>query len=291
MTESDELNVLSKRGYYNILKLDSGGQANVYKITKQNRLLACKVVRVGGRDGRLEDDLKRELTITRNSKQPNIIRILDLFRTKNKVYIVMDFMPNGTVGSYVRKNNGMSEYNATVWFCPIARAVKYLHDNDVAHRDVKLDNILLDKHWNPILTDFGFSRFVRKDPISQKVDKSDTFCGTPSYNPPEIVSKKEYNPFKADVWCLGISLFVMINREYPFDKTNKKKMIENQWKRNYVFRDRVDSQISDDLKDLIHNLLEPNFLKRIDMNKVCNHFWFPIDQRFIFLDNYNQSLD
>ena len=201
----------------------------------------------------------------------------------------MDFMPNGTIGSYVRKNDGIDEWNAKCWFCPIARAVRYLHASNVSHRDIKLDNILLDKHMNPILTDFGFSRFVPIDPSTRKIDKSDTFCGTPSYNPPEIVNKKVYDPFKADVWCLGVCLFIMVNRQYPFDKSDKKKMYENQCQRKYKFREKVESELSDDFKDLINELLEPNFVKRIDINRVCDHFWFPIDSRNLDNSQSNEA--
>lgn len=280
MTEStDGLEVLSRRGYESFVKLDSGGQANVYKTLKQDKMYAIKVVKTGNDTGKLDEDLKREITIISNLKHPNCIRVFDLFRTKHKIYMVMDFMPNGTVGSYVRRHDGINEWNAKGWFCPIARAIRYLHDACVAHRDLKLDNILLDRHWNPVLTDFGFSRFVPIDPSSRKIEKSDTYCGTPSYNPPEIVNKKNYDPFKADVWCLGVCLFVMINKAYPFDKTDRKKMFENQCKRNYKLREKVEAEVTQDVKDLINELLEPNFVKRIDINRVCNHYWFPIESR------------
>ncbi|XP_054155551.1 testis-specific serine/threonine-protein kinase 1-like [Oppia nitens] len=283
------LKVLSKRGYKNFAKLDSGGQGNVYKTSKNDIQYACKVIKVDNqtKDGKMDDDSKREISILKNLKHCNCITIVDLFRTKHKVYIMMDFMPNGTIGSYVRHNDGISEWQAKCWFCPIARAVRYLHQHRVAHRDIKLDNILLDKHWNPVLTDFGFSRFVNigRDNI---VDLSNTYCGTPSHNPPEIVNKRHYDPFKADVWCLGVSLYIMINKDYPFEKKDRRKMYDQQLKRQYKLRNEVTNVITEDLKNLIHQLLEPIPKKRIDIDNVCRHPWFPIDS----IDSqYAQQID
>lgn len=131
------MDVLMKRGYESFVKLDSGGQANVYKSYKNNKLYAIKVVHVENPNNpKLDDDLKRELQIVRNLKHPNCIHVEELFRTKNKIYIIMDYMPNGTIGSVVRKNGPLCEWNAKLWFCPIARAIKYLHEHKIAHRFV-----------------------------------------------------------------------------------------------------------------------------------------------------------
>lgn len=133
------MDVLMRRGYESFVKLDSGGQANVYKSVKNNKLFAIKVVHVENPNNpKLDDDLKRELQIVRNLKHPNCIHVEELFRTKNKIYIIMDFMSNGTIGTVVRKNGALCEWNAKVWFCPIAKAIKYLHDHKIAHRFVCL---------------------------------------------------------------------------------------------------------------------------------------------------------
>lgn len=86
------MEALIKRGYQEFTRIDSGGQANVYRTTKNGRLFAIKVVAVEEKAGNLEDDLKRELTITRSLRHPNCIRVEELFRSRTRVYIVMDFM-------------------------------------------------------------------------------------------------------------------------------------------------------------------------------------------------------
>lgn len=138
-----------------------------------------------------------------------------------------------------------------------------------------MDNILLDEHLNPILTDFGFSRFVPFDK-SGVVVKSDTYCGTTSYNPPEILKQIPYDPFKGDIWTLGVMLFIMVNQVYPFDRHNKEKMYDNQMKKNYKLRDSVELKVSNEVKDLIRILLEPEPEKRPTIKEVCDHVWIPI---------------
>lgn len=130
---------LTKRGYESFLRIDEGGQAKVYKSRRKDRTVAIKVVRVEDPNNpKLDEDLKRELQIVRNLRHPNCIKVEELFRTKSKIYIIMEYMPNGTVGSYIRENGEICEWNARLWFCPTAKAVKYLHDRKIAHRQVEI---------------------------------------------------------------------------------------------------------------------------------------------------------
>ncbi|XP_017494670.1 PREDICTED: CBL-interacting serine/threonine-protein kinase 11-like [Rhagoletis zephyria] len=131
---------LLKRGYEQFVKIDAGGQANVYRTVKNGVVYAIKVVRVENPlCPKLDDDLKRELTIVRNLKHPNCIKIEELFRTRSKIYIIMEFMPNGTIGSLVRKHPsglfttlpiGNINYNAMLTNLLIT---------EFYHRDLKLD--------------------------------------------------------------------------------------------------------------------------------------------------------
>lgn len=137
---------LSHRGYSGFQRIDSGGQANVYKSVKNGRDYAIKVVHIEDPNSqKLDDDLKRELQIVNNLKHPNCIHIEELFRTRTKIYIIMDFAPNGNIGNVVRKNGPLCEWNAKAWFCPVARALKYLHEHKIVHRDIKVSIIL---HFN-----------------------------------------------------------------------------------------------------------------------------------------------
>lgn len=126
-----------------------------------------------------------------------------------------------------------------------------------------------------MVSDFGFSRFVRLSDSGQVV-KSDTYCGTTSYNPPEVLKQTPYDPFAADIWCLGVMLFIMINKIYPFDRHDKQKMYECQLNRQYKLQDSIEEKSSNDIKDLIRILLEPDPEHRPNIREICEHPWFPI---------------
>lgn len=129
------MDVIIKRGYTGFERVDAGGQANVYATMKDGKKFAIKVVPVPPEDQtKLDDDLRRELMILSGIHHPNCIKVMDLFRSKSRVYIVMDFMPNGTIGGVVRKQGPLSEWQCKTWFPAMARAVKYLHEHAIAHR-------------------------------------------------------------------------------------------------------------------------------------------------------------
>ena len=112
---------------------------------------------------------------------------------------------------------------------------------------------------------------------SGEVIKSDTYCGTTSYNPPEVLKHIPYDPFKGDIWCLGVMLFIMLNQEYPFDRHDGKDlMYEKQMTRQYQMSEDIDRKCSECVKDLIRVMLEPDAKKRPDIFKVCTHPWFPL---------------
>lgn len=126
---------LTKRGYSGFIRVDSGGQGNVYKSFKNGKTYAIKVVRIEESDqAKLDDDIRRELNITNSIRHPNCMHVEELFRTMTRVYIVMDFMPNGSIGHLVRRGGPLDEWNVKAWFPAIARAVKYLHEHNIAHR-------------------------------------------------------------------------------------------------------------------------------------------------------------
>ena len=182
---------LQKFGYFDFNVIVSGGQGTVYSARSNkpgHKRVAVKVVKVE-KPSKMDvgEDLQREMSIQAKLNHPNIIKIIELLRSKTKVYIIMEFAPNGTVGTVVIKKGGLNEYNAKCWFCPIAKALQYLHDSKVAHRDLKLHNILLDRHFNPKLSDFGLSRFVEYN--GDQLMKCKTYSGTPAYYPPEIITR------------------------------------------------------------------------------------------------------
>lgn len=111
-----------------------------------------------------------------------------------------------------------TQENAAYIFKQLTQAVEYCHSKSICHRDIKLENIIIDDSLNLKLIDFGFAAVVSKSKYLN------FFCGTPSYMPPEIVQKKEYLGFNADVWCLGILLYTLLCGSFPFRGINEKEL-------------------------------------------------------------------
>ncbi|KAI1285317.1 Testis-specific serine/threonine-protein kinase 3 [Halotydeus destructor] len=265
---------LKRQGFEIHEKIDSGGYGVVYKAKKNGQVRAVKVVRIQDGTENLEPDLQREVAIISRIQHPNIIRTYDILRTKRKLYIFMEYASGGTVGKYIRKNGFMPEWSAKIIvFAPMAHALRYLHSLNITHRDLKLDNFLLDQHMVPKLTDFGLSRYLAYDKHGKCL--SDTFCGTESYMPPEVLQQHIYDPFKADVWSLGICLYVMLNDTYPFDRKNKDLMMKKQMAKDWNFVPETVATISSECKDFLDKLLEPDVSKRYTMEQCLKHHWMP----------------
>lgn len=141
---------------------------------------------------------------------PNIVKILDVIETNNHVNIIMEYISGIPLSTYLKgqPNSKIAERDARRIFQPLVDSVRYLHSMKVSHRDIKLENILLDGRLSPKLIDFGFATCI--------LDKVKIFCGTPSYMAPEIVLKTEYRGEPADVWAMGVLLYVMLTGIFPF---------------------------------------------------------------------------
>ena len=128
----------------------------------------------------------------------------------------------------------MDEAEAKYLFKQVVSAIHYCHSRCITHRDIKLENILLNEKKNQVkLIDFGFSTCI---PNEKKVK---LFCGTPSYMAPEIVSKKEYTGPPADVWGLGVLYYALLCGKFPFKGQNDKELYKKICKNDLEFPEGV----------------------------------------------------
>lgn len=148
--------------------------------------------------------------------------------------------------------------NAVKIFKQLVQAVEYCHEKNICHRDIKLENIIVDDELNLRLIDFGFAAVISKTKLLN------FFCGTPSYMPPEIVQKKEYIGFNSDVWCLGILLFTLLCGSFPFRGSNEKELYSKIITGEFVKPDYL-SEIECDLLD---KLLQVNPESRLNCGEV-----------------------
>lgn len=188
-----------------------------------------------------------------------------------RVFIFMRYADNGDLLDFVKNNGVVPEQQSRLWFRQMASGLHYLHSKNIAHRDLKCENILLSRKFNVKLADFGFARFC-VDHEGRRV-LSRTYCGSAAYAAPEVVACTPYNPKLADVWSLGIILFIMLNGTMPFDDENLRKLLKDQMSRNWVFRSRVRDTVSTLAKSIVRQILEPDITLRLTLERVLSHDW------------------
>uniref|UniRef100_A0A183CSB0 Protein kinase domain-containing protein n=1 Tax=Globodera pallida TaxID=36090 RepID=A0A183CSB0_GLOPA len=137
--------------------------------------------------------IRREIRIMSMLNHPNIIQIYEVFENKDKIILVMEYANGGELYDYVSKNGSLPEAEARRIFRQITSAVLYCHKNKVAHRDLKLENILLDARNNAKIADFGLSNY-----FGQRHKLLNTFCGSPLYASPEIINGTPYKGPEVD---------------------------------------------------------------------------------------------
>ena len=195
---------------------------------------------------------------------------------KKVYYEIMEYANNGELKDYVNDTSSRIPENISAkLFMRITKAVKYLHENDIAHCDLKPENILLDKNFNPKINDFGFS---------QKFDgKNGNFLlhkrsRSPIYSSPDVrlASTKGFNGIKNDIFSLGVLLFVITIGDFPFESATYsdekyKFIIKGRFSQYWEFFNYIN--ISDEFKDLINNLISINPSKRLTIDEILKHPW------------------
>ncbi|KAI4166597.1 MAG: hypothetical protein LQ343_007918 [Gyalolechia ehrenbergii] len=162
-----------------------------------------------------DSNLAREIHHHRQFLHPHIARLYEVIVTENLVWLVLEYCPGDELYNYLLRHGPIPPEKVQKIFTQLVGAVAYVHNLSCVHRDLKLENILLDKHGNVKLCDFGFTR-----EYEGKMSYLQTFCGTVCYSAPEMLKGEKYAGEKVDVWSLGIILFALLTGELPFDDDN-----------------------------------------------------------------------
>lgn len=209
------------------------------------------------------DRVYREIALLRLISHPFICELFHSFAKNDSYYLVMEMEESGTLTTLINKEGPLSEDTARDYFAQMISAIRYLHQNKIVHRDLKTDNLLLDRNKNIRLIDFGLSNICKGDSLFS------TACGTASYAPPEVISAKSYG-FSVDIWSAGIVLFAMCTGRLPFYEANTKKMYEKILYQEPVFP----TTMSPSLVDLLRKMLTKNPESRITIEEITKHPWF-----------------
>nr|KJB48514.1 hypothetical protein B456_008G073200 [Gossypium raimondii] len=178
------------------------------KVTKE--LVAVKYIERGRK---IDENVQREIINHRSLRHPNIVRFKEVILTPTHLAIVMEYASGGELFERICAAGRFNEDEARFFFQQLISGVSYCHAMQVCHRDLKLENTLLDGSPAPRLKicDFGYS----KSSVLHSQPKSTV--GTPAYIAPEVLLRKEYDGKIADVWSCGVTLYVMLVGAYPFE--------------------------------------------------------------------------
>ncbi len=216
-----------------------------------------------------DEDAKKvqnEIRILRAvSKLDRVVKFYELVETKDNYYLVMQYCTGGDLLKYLKQKGVMKESDAKPIVFDVALALKQLHAANVIHRDVKLDNIMIDKEGRGVLGDLGISKELADGEILYDD------CGTPAYLSPEMIKKSGNYGYAADVWALGITVYALVFGRVPFKSSNSADLYNMILNNPLTFPTQPD--VSEDLKDLLSLMLEKNESNRISAESLFLHPW------------------
>ncbi|XP_041084220.1 NUAK family SNF1-like kinase 2 isoform X1 [Polyodon spathula] len=253
-----------KHRYEFLETLGKGTYGKVKKaVERSGRVVAIKSIR----KEKIKDEqdlihIRREIEIMSSLSHPHIITIDEVFENKDKIVIVMEYASKGDLYDYICEKQRLSEQEARHFFRQIVSAVHYCHRNGIVHRDLKLENILLDGNGNIKIADFGLSNLYHRDEYLQ------TFCGSPLYASPEIVTGQPYRGPEVDSWSLGVLLYTLVHGAMPFDGHDYKNLVKQITSGQY----REPAKHSD-ASGLIRWMLMVNPERRATVEDVAGHWW------------------
>ena len=268
--DNSNFNILNYVNQYQIIKpIKSGGYGEVLlgKNVLTNKLISIKRINIKGFSTDDLYNISRESLYLSNLKHKNIIKMYCSYQYKDYLYNIMDYAEGGELSQLINSDIEIPEFKIKDIFKQIIEGVKFIHGKNVIHRDLKPNNILfLDKEKTHIvIIDFGISG------ISNGLNKEIIKAGTFKFTPPEILSKNNFQSSnKIDIWSLGVILYLMYFKKYPFDGINDKEI------RKKVERDElkfpIGIKIRKSLVNLLRGMFEKNAKRRID----CNDYLFDL---------------
>lgn len=228
------------------------------------------------RDSELEVKIHREINSMRLLSHPNIINLVEVLKSGKYIGIVLEYASGGELFEHILQHKHLKENVAKRLFAQLVSGVDYMHLKGLIHRDLKLENLLLDKHKNIVISDFGFVNSYNRS----KNDLMKTSCGLPCYAAPELVlTRTPYSGRKVDIWSMGVILYAMLAGYLPFDDD-----VENEDGAdivrlyNYICTTRLTfpEYVSPLARDLLRRIIVPDPCRRINIDEIRTHPWLAL---------------
>lgn len=208
--------------------------------------------------------LTREIHHHRRLHHPNVMQLYEVMATESYIWMVTELCAGGELYDYLVERSTMPEPEARRIFGQLCLAVAYVHDRGIVHRDLKLENVLLDERCNVKVGDFGFTREYEAKKLME------TFCGTTGYAAPEMLAGRKYTGQEVDIWSLGVILYALLCGALPFDDDDDNVMKSKIVKGEYD----LPEELSEESRSLITSILQQDPCQRPSIKYILNHPWF-----------------
>lgn len=208
-------------------------------------------------------NLANEIKVLQKIKHENICKLYYVYEDLETVFLVMEYLPNGDLLSLLSKRNKFSEEDSARFMGKLLMTLEYLHSQDIVHRDLKLENILMTSPDNDNfkITDFGLA-YTSNDSDNKK-------CGSPGYVAPEILRDEEYN-YKIDIFSAGVIFYILIYGKHPFQARNLNKILQ----KNVICKYKTSTSVSEIVSAIINLMMHPIPSIRPSANQLLEIDWF-----------------
>lgn len=216
--------------------------------------------------------IKKEIMIMRMITHKNVIAVKDVFATSSKIFIVVELVEGGELFEHLVDRTVLPEDEARFFFHQLVNGLMYCHSAGICHRDLKPENLLLDSNGNLKISDFGLSTLYVGDADAegnQRAELLHTTCGTPNYVAPEVLESRGYDGKKADVWSVGVILFVLLAGYLPFEEKTMPALFSKIKRADFAYP----MWFSPNARALLSGILVPNPAGRFALVDVFNHAW------------------
>lgn len=250
--------------FYKFIKIiGEGSMGKVYlaDLVLNGQLVAIKQIpRTKLLERELRERFLQEIAILRELKHQNVIKVLETYETKVDIFLVTEYASNGDLLAIMKRKGRFPELDWWKILKQLAFCLIYLKSKKVLHRDIKLENVLLDQNGSVKLCDFGVAHVYRNEESIKEV------IGTPAYCAPEVIAGSDYQGFASDVWSLGVMSYIALTGKIPFKAESVEEIKQKILAAQVSFP--ANSTLSEEIKNLVLRMLTTNPADRISVSEI-----------------------